>query len=126
MAVHPFTYVAAAYSHCSNEPFFFGLKPWYHYLNTDAACNVTSFQVLTPTGQSDILLVALALVDDLLRIAGMVAIGFVIYGGIQYVTSQGAPDATQKAQSTIQNALLGLVIALLAIVFVSFLGNQLS
>jgi amino acid transporter len=105
---------------------FFGLKPWYQYLQTDKSCNVVNFNFLPANGQSDILLVALAIVDDLLRVAGLVAVAFVVYGGIQYVTSQGSPDQTQKAQRTIQNALIGLVISVLAIATVSFLGNKLG
>lgn len=107
-------------------PTFFGLKPWYAYLETDGQCNVVNFEVLPRTGVSDFLLVALAIVDDLLRIAGFVAIGFIIYGGILYVTSQGSPDQTGKAQNTIINALVGLVMAVLATAFVSFIGNRIG
>lgn len=105
---------------------FFGLKPWYQYLETDSQCNIINFKVLPTSGPSDFLLVALALVDDLLRIAGFVAIGFIIYGGILYVTSQGSPDQTRNAQSTIINALVGLILAVLATAFVSFLGNRIG
>lgn len=112
-----------AASHCK-EPAFFGLKAWYHYLDTDAQCNVQNFHVLTNTGKSDFLLIGLALVDDLIRIAGLVAIGFVIYGGILYLTSQGSPEQTGKAQNTILNALVGLVIAIMAVAIVSFLGSR--
>ncbi len=108
------------------EQSFFGLKPWYSYLQTDGQCNPIKFNVLKPNGTSDFGLVALALIDDLLRIAGLVAVGYIIYGGILYVTSQGSPDQTSKAQSTIQNALIGLVIAIVAVAFVSFLGNKLA
>ena len=75
---------------------------------------------------SDLPLVLLAVVDDLLRIAGLVAVVFVIVGGIQYTTSQGNPDATAKAQSTVLNALIGLVIALFAVAFVTYLGKALG
>lgn len=112
-------------AHCK-EPSFFGLETWYHFLKTDANCNVINFQFLPANGQSDVLLVALAIVDDLLRIGGLVAIAFVIYGGFQYVTSQGSPENTQKAQSTIQNALIGLVISILAISVVAFLGTRIG
>lgn len=108
------------------EPSFFGLKPWYHYLETDAQCNPVNFHVLDPNGTSDFALIALAIIDDLLRIGGLVAIAFIIYGGILYVNSQGSPDQTQKAQSTIQNALIGLIICILAVGIVSFLGNRLG
>jgi hypothetical protein len=111
-----------------NHPQFFGLKPWYNYLTTDGACNVQNFQVLNSTsgGTSDFLLIALVLVDDLLRIAGLVAIAFIIYGGFLYLTSEGSPDQTQQAQNTIKNSLIGLIIAVVAVSFVSFIGNRLG
>ncbi len=109
-----------------NPPAFFGLKPWYEYLDTNADCTIKTFNVLGGDAGSDFVLVALVLVDDLLRIAGLVAIGYVIYGGILYVTSQGSPDQTGKAQNTILNALIGLVIAVLAVAFVTFLGNRIG
>src|SRR4051812_1544207 len=92
---------------------FFGLKPWYAYL---PGCSVNDFNklILPEDGQSGFLLIGLAIFDDLLRIAALVAIGFIIYGGILYVTSQGSPDQTGKAQNTIINALIGLVVAILA------------
>ncbi len=108
------------------EPQFFGLRPWFHYLKTDDQCNVIDFQFLPTDGKSDLLLILLAVVDDLLRIAGFVAIGFIIYGGLLYVTSQGSPEQTQKAQQTIQNALIGLGVAVVAIATVSFFGSRIG
>jgi hypothetical protein len=106
------------------EPSFFGLKTWYHYLDTDANCNVINFKPLPSSGRSDFLLIALAIVDDMLRIAGLVAIGFVIYGGVLYMTSQGSPDQTKKAYGTIINALVGLVFCILSIALVAYIGNK--
>lgn len=105
---------------------FFGLKPWYAYLQLDGNCNVVNFQVLPQNGQSDLLLVGLAIFDDLLRIAALVAIGYIIYGGVLYVTSQGSPDQTGKAQNTILNALIGLVIAIISAALVSFIGSRIG
>jgi hypothetical protein len=109
---------------------FFGLKPWYYYLSATPAsggsgCDV-AFNALGNGKNSDILLVLLAIVDDLLIIAGLVAVGYVIFAGVKYITSQGSPDETAKAQSTLVNALLGLALALVAITLVSFLGNKLG
>ena len=105
--------------------------PWYQYLTVEKddtdSCAVTDFTLLPNDGKSsDIPLVLLAVVDDLLRFAGLVAVIFVIYGGVQYATSQGSPDATAKAQSTIMNALIGLAIAVVAVTFVTFLGRTIS
>jgi hypothetical protein len=106
---------------------FLGLKTWFAYLPPDSFngdCTIKSFNALG--NHSSFLLIGLALLDDLIRIAALVAVGYVIYGGIQYVTSQGSPDATKKAQSTIINALVGVVIAILAASIVAFIGNKLS
>jgi amino acid transporter len=113
---------------------FLGLVPWYQYLDYkeitvssgEAFCGVENFVVLKAGEQSDLPLIMLAVVDNLIRIAGLIAVAFVIYGGVQYATSQGNPDQTSKAQSTIINALIGLAIAIIAVAFVSFIGNRLT
>jgi hypothetical protein len=111
---------------CS-KPTFFGLVPWYQYLTLDGSCGINNFQLL-PTGgkPSDLPLILLALADDLLRVAGIAAVGFIIYGSIQYITSQGNPDQTTRAQHTITDALVGLVIAISAVAIVSFIGAKLG
>lgn len=124
-----FSFFATAPSGCEKQ--FLGLLPWYHYLPGPESgsasdfdgCSIKHFQFLG--SNSDMPLVLLAVVDDLLRIAGLVAVGFVVYGAIQYIASQGSPDATARAQSTIINALIGLAVAIVSIAFVSFLGNRL-
>ncbi|HVU59862.1 MAG TPA: pilin [Candidatus Saccharimonadales bacterium] len=106
---------------------FLGLVPWYHYLpasSFDGSCNVTSFTVLG--AGSGFLLILLAVVDDLLRIAGLVAVVFVLMAGVKYIMSQGSPDGVSRAQSSLLNALIGLAVALVAIQFVSFLGNRIG
>ncbi len=108
------------------KPTFFGLKPWYYYLKQDRQCNITCFNVIGGQSGSDFVLIALVVIDDLLRVAALVAIGYVIYGGVLYTTSQGSPEQTGKAQNTIQNALIGLVVVILAISFVAFLGSRIG
>ncbi|CAN5123690.1 hypothetical protein BH09PAT3_BH09PAT3_3250 [soil metagenome] len=116
---------------------FLGLVPWYQYLDygniriTNNSgetnfCGVREFNVLPTSGTSDIPLILLAVVDDLIRIAGLVAVIFIIYGAVMYATSQGNPDQAGKAQSTILNALGGLALAIIAVAAVSFIGNRLA
>jgi hypothetical protein len=120
---------AATTGACADHTFL-GLKPWYHYLKvtyvkaTDS-CDV-SFNTLGNGRNSDILLVLLAIVDDLLILAGIVAVVYVIYAGIKYIMSQGSPDETAKAQSTLINSLLGLALALVAVALVSYIGNHVA
>ncbi len=112
---------------CATEPVFFGLVPWYHYLSVDpATCDIKDFNVLGGGVSSSLPFILMAVLDDVLRIAGMIAVGYVIYGGIQYVVSQGEPDKTAKAQSTILNAIIGLAVALIAVGAVSFVGGKLG
>jgi hypothetical protein len=125
------TTLAALPSQCNIS--FFALPPWYKYLplQYDAVtktCNVddTKFQLLGTGSNSGLLLIALAIVDLLLRVAALAAVGFVVWGGIQYVTSQGDPSATSKAKNTIINALVGLVIAMFATGIVVFVGTKLG
>ncbi|HET8709336.1 MAG TPA: hypothetical protein VFL85_03585 [Candidatus Saccharimonadales bacterium] len=115
--------VLFAAGQCADRTFL-GLVPWYHYLKLDKNCEIPNFTLLG--SHSDILLIILAVIDDLLRIAGVVAVVFVIYAGFRYVTSQGSPEETSKAQSTIINALIGLAIALIAVGVVSYIGNKLG
>jgi hypothetical protein len=118
-----FTIFSAA--HCKNG--FFGLKPWFEYLKLNHDCEIVGFNILPGGGEpSDIPLILLAVVDDLLRIAGIIAVGFVIYGAFQYVASQGSPEATARAQGTVINALLGLAVAIAAVATVSFIGSRLN
>jgi len=102
---------------------FLGFLPWDYYLQFNSTtCQLQGFNVLG--ANSSILLILLALVDDLFRAAGVLAVAFIIYAGFQYVLSQGAPDETAKALRTGINALVGLGISLVAVLFVSFLGAQ--
>ncbi len=113
-----FSQIAAA---CPNSGFF-GFPTWYKYLNS-----VTDSQgscVPKISGLSDIWLIVAAVIDILLRISALVAVGFVVYGGVQYITSEGEPDKTSRARGTIINALIGLVIAVGATVLITFVASQ--
>jgi glucan phosphoethanolaminetransferase (alkaline phosphatase superfamily) len=53
-------------------------------------------------------------VNILLFIAGALAIIYLIYSGILYITAAGNPDAAKKGQQGVLNAVIGLVIIVLA------------
>lgn len=99
-----------------------GLLPtWYKHLETDSrTCEIQNF-----TFPNDLPPILLGVVEILLRIGVFAAVGFVIYGGFLYMTSQGEPDKAASARKTIINAVIGLVIGLLATGAVSFIGRQL-
>ena len=102
-----------------------GLPYWYEYLPGE----YDAFGKCVPTiGWQPIFIwaVALAIADILLRIVAVVAVGYVIYGGFQYMTSTGEPDKTRAAKDTILNGLIGAVIAIFAVSIVSFIGNRIG
>jgi hypothetical protein len=112
---------------CDKSGDFLGLLPWWNYLpasDFDATCTIKKFNLLH--GQSEVPLVLLAVVDDLLRIAGLVAVGFIISAAFKFITSQGDPEGTARARQTVINALVGLAVAIVSVVFVSFIGNTLG
>lgn len=109
---------------CPSAGDFFGLPAWYKYL--PGTCTAESGLVLPPGYNilEALPLVLLAIVEIALRIAGIVAVFFVVYGGVSYTISQGEPDKVSKARGTIINALVGLVIATFATAIVAFIGNR--
>lgn len=103
----------------------FGFPTWYAYLpgTTDPNSGLCSPKL---TGLNSIWLIAAAVIEIMLRVAALVAVAFVIYGGIGYITSQGEPEATGKAKSTLVNALVGLAIAVMAAAIVTFIAGSIS
>ncbi len=113
-----FLFAAAA---CSHTFFFF--PTWWEYLKTQPKlpdCSVTfSFP-------HDILPVGLAIVDMLMRVAGLIAIVSIIIAGVGYITAAGDVQKTASARKRIYNSLIGLAIVAIASGVVAFIGNSLG
>jgi hypothetical protein len=105
---------------------FLGFPSWAEYLTfyTDPAGNQCIISTNTAYGNPAIL-IALAILDILIRLSGLVAVFFVAYGGIKLTTSQDSPDQVAGARKTILNAVIGLAIALLASQIIKFIAAQL-
>lgn len=122
-------YAEEAPAACQQASGFFGFPTWYEYLDVTAdnqgGCSVSPIRYADQSinAGATIGAVLLAIVEILLRIAGIVAVGFVIYGGVSYTLSQGVPEKTAASKNIILNGLIGLVIAALAVVIVNLVGN---
>ena len=57
-------------------------------------------------------------------VAGVVAVVFVVIGGISYATSAGDSNKLQKAKQTILYAIIGLILVALAEVITAFVSNM--
>src|SRR3989344_4521680 len=100
---------------------FFVLPPWWEYLE-----GKIEFGQCTPdfTFPNDILPVSLAIVDMLLRVAGLIAIIAIIIAGVSYITAGGMVEKTASARKRIYNSLIGLAIVAVASGVVAFIGNK--
>ncbi len=111
---------------------FFGFPHWYEYLPGVQSwidpSNPSAGLRCTPqlSDFTNIWLIAAAVIEILLRVAALVAVAFVIYGGFNYMTSQGEPDATGRAKSTVASALIGLAIAVMAAAIVQFIAGRIN
>jgi hypothetical protein len=100
---------------------FLGFPVWYRGLTiSDSDCSIKSPDNVG--GLSGFIWhIVLNIVEDVLMLTGYVAAFFILYGGFQFLTSQGAPDAAAKARTTILNAVIGLVISLASTGIVNFI-----
>lgn len=73
------------------------------------------------TKLNDILILVANIISILMFIAGFVAIAFIIVGGFMYITSNGDPSGIKKAKDTIVNAVVGLIITMVAFGVVKFI-----
>lgn len=110
---------------------FFGIPTWYQYIDRfDDKCNPVINLREGPDGAKFngmvVMQIALAIIDILLRIGALLAVGFVMYGGFVYLTSQGEPDGTKRGRQAITNALVGLIITIMASAIVAFIGARLG
>ncbi len=108
---------------CGGGNFLFFPK-WYEYLpGTTDSSGLCSPQI---SSLNDVWLIVAAIIEILLRVAALVAVIFVIYGAVSYTISQGEPDKTSRAKSTIINALVGLAIAVTSAAIVAFIAKSIT
>lgn len=119
-----FSFFAAASSSPCPEKSILGFPAWYHYLGSQMDASGKCTPVIS--GLNDIWLIVAAIIEILLRVAAIAAVIFVIWGGVEYMTSQGSPEGTSHARGTIINALIGLAIAVLSAAIISFIAGSIT
>lgn len=112
---------------------FFGFPKWWKYFDADKSKAGQQGQfdglgLCVPKVKfpDDIWAIGFAVVDMMLYAAGILAVIFIIVGGVTYMTAEGSPEKAASARKRIFNAVLGLVIVLMATVVVSFLGRAIG
>lgn len=82
----------------------------------DATDRWNIFKITTPSATSDVPSMVDQVISIILMIAGALAVIYLIYSGILYITAAGNPDSAKKGQQGIINAVIGIVIIILAYV----------
>lgn len=76
-------------------------------------------------GTSDLIQIIGRIINIFLGLLGVIFLVLMLYAGYLWMTSAGDPEKVKKAQNTIKNAIIGLVIIASAWAIVSFILNAL-
>jgi hypothetical protein len=104
---------------------FFGFPHWWQYINNGERDGFGNC-IPKPKIPEGLWAIALAVVDMLLYLAGIVAVVALIISGIMLITSAGNSEKATAARRRIINALVGLAIVLIASLVVGFIGNSIG
>jgi hypothetical protein len=123
IGLFPATAYAAQEEYCRGTgTTFLGFPTWYRYVyEWDGTSCKVNVGLDNPKSLS---LVMLAVFEIVLRIGGIAAVIYVVYGGFQYIIARAEPDRARGARTTIQNALIGLVITLFASAIVNLIARS--
>ncbi len=64
-----------------------------------------------------------SVIQVLVTLSGLVAAGFIVWGGVGYITSSGNPEALEKSKKTILYSAIGLTLVLGAFVLSNVVGD---
>jgi hypothetical protein len=98
-----------------------GFPAWYKGVVDTSTCAI---DVAKAGGmQNFILRIGLNLVEIAMVAVVYIAVGFIIYGGFYFMTSNGKPDKAALARRMILDAVIGLGIGISAIAIINFVSK---
>ncbi len=83
-------------------------------------------KIMLADRDEDFLTVMVELLNLAIKFVGLLAVAFLIWGGVKYITSGGDESKTEEANKTIINALVGLGIVLLSGIIVNFVIDTIA
>ena len=110
-------------------PVLFLLIPFFAYAQSTVSngLQTSGLQSIFGTGGLNSSQSLSDLVANVIRIllifAGVIAIVFVIIGGYQYVVSGGNEETAEKGKKTLINAIIGIVVIVLAYAIINVIVN---
>lgn len=127
--VQPVSAAKASSGGCASSGFL-GFPAWYRGL-TNADCSMKSPNDVkggegSPGLGVYIWTIALNIIQMVIVLIAYIAAFYIIYGGFQFVVGGSNAATVEKARKTIQNAIIGLIIALVAIALVNYAFSIIS
>ena len=127
------SFAPTAFAACDKGGGITFFPSWYDGLCDDKG-NIKSPNEMNSTGSDAagkpagnlggwITIIALNIVTMLLFAVGYVSLGFIIFGGFKYMTSGDNSSGTAAARKTILNAVIGLVLSIMAVAIVKFIAG---
>lgn len=108
---------------CDDKGKILTLKPWYNGLAKEGNCAIKSPGSDPAEVSKFAWTIGLNIAEDIMQLAGYVAVGLVIYGGFIFMTSTGSPDRAAAGRKTLINALVGLAIAIFSVAIVNLIAR---
>ena len=83
-------------------------------LSSDTIPQLTATQIVT------------SILNTAYFLAGIVAVGMIIFAGVQYLTANGEPGKAKKAMDTIIFSVVGLIIVIAAFAITKFVVDNIA
>ena len=99
---------------------WFGLPSWDRGLGS---CE--DLGEISPQNPDKLKIIIANVSNIVIRLAGLIAVGFIIFSGFKFVLSSGNSDQAAQARQTGINALIGLAIAVFATTIVEIISQRL-
>ena len=79
--------------------------------------------ITPPTGMTNLNGLVEIVITWITYIAGAAAFIYLVYSGILYISAAGNPDQAKKGQQGIVNAVIGIIVVVLALTIISVVKN---
>ena len=76
------------------------------------------------TGSPDFISFVQSAINLAIGIAGLIAVGFLVYSGIQYIVAAGDESKVEKATKGITYAVVGLIVCFISVLIVNFVIDK--
>lgn len=106
---------------------FLTFPAWYRGIaeEKDGVCSIA--QPAGGDGLSKFIwTIGLNIVEILIQLVAYISVGYILWGGYTYIRTVSNSSNIARGREMIQNAVIGLIISLLAVLLVSFVVGRIS